>query len=290
MNVQEVINILIKNGIIQNGDVEVKELKGGTVSKLYLINTNHGLKVVVKQNLPEIIKAEALYLNIYQDVEFLPNLLYVEEHFHFMVYSYIDGSTNRKGLRKKEMVAELVTHLINHYKPFPNSENWGWVDEQTDSWNRFLLQRVEAAEKWVKPYLTSEDVLLVRHLVESKSRTSVSNVPYLLHGDCGIHNFIFQDGKFIGVIDPMPVLGPPLYDVIYAFCSTPDELTKSALLSTVANLLYKEGISEMELFEEMVIGLFLRISTCVKHHPTELKDYQLAWKYWKNILNNCHEV
>ena len=32
-----------------------------------------------------------------------------------------------------------------------------------------------------------------------------------------------------GVIDPLPVLGDPIYDLIYAFCSTPEDVTKETI-------------------------------------------------------------
>ena len=42
-------------------------------------------------------------------------------------------------------------------------------------------------------------------------------------------NFIFRENRLYGVIDPLPSLGDPLYDLIYAFCSTPEDLTKEAI-------------------------------------------------------------
>nr|WP_239587430.1 phosphotransferase [Bacillus pakistanensis] len=59
---------------------------------------------------------------------------------------------------------------------------------------------------------------LVQRLAESSNRIP-SKGPFLLHGDCGVHNFVFKGGSLSGVIDPTPVLGEPLYDLLYAFCS-----------------------------------------------------------------------
>jgi len=60
--------------------------------------------------------------------------------------------------------------------------------------------------------------------------------PFLLHGDCGVHNFIFNDNQLSGVIDPSPITGDPLYDFIYAFCSSPDELSKETIDLVVSYL------------------------------------------------------
>ena len=38
--------------------------------------------------------------------------------------------------------------------------------------------------------------------------------------------------------------------------------------------------TERDLYEEIVIGLYLRIDTCLRHHPKDLEDYLAAWRYW----------
>lgn len=37
---------------------------------------------------------------------------------------------------------------------------------------------------------------------------------------------------------------------------------------------------DRDLYEEIVIGLYLRIDTCLRHHPKDLEDYLAAWRYW----------
>ncbi|EJQ00504.1 hypothetical protein IC3_00038 [Bacillus cereus VD142] len=37
---------------------------------------------------------------------------------------------------------------------------------------------------------------------------------------------------------------------------------------------------ERDLYEEIVIGLYLRIDTCIRHHPKDLED----WRYWMNEI------
>lgn len=37
---------------------------------------------------------------------------------------------------------------------------------------------------------------------------------------------------------------------------------------------------ERDLYEEIVIGLYLRIDTCVRHQPKDLEEYLVAWRYW----------
>ncbi len=37
---------------------------------------------------------------------------------------------------------------------------------------------------------------------------------------------------------------------------------------------------DRDLYEEIVIGLYLRIDTCLRHHPKDLEGYLAAWRYW----------
>jgi aminoglycoside phosphotransferase (APT) family kinase protein len=104
--------------------------------------------------------------------------------------------------------------------------------------------------------------------------------PYLLHGDCGVHNFIFQGGHLSGVIDPTPIIGDPLYDLIYAFCSSPDDLSKETIDFAVSYLLHKR---DNKLYQDVIIGLYLRLGTCRKHHPNDFEEYLKAWSYWKDL-------
>ncbi|HDR6955064.1 MULTISPECIES: aminoglycoside phosphotransferase family protein [Bacillus cereus group] len=92
------------------------------------------------------------------------------------------------------------------------------------------------------------------------------------------HNFIFQENKLHGVIDPLPVLGDSIYDLIYAFCSTPEDLTKETIGYAMKQCVFHKN--DRDLYEEIVIGLYLRIDTCLRHHPKDLEDYLAAWRYW----------
>jgi hypothetical protein len=127
-----------------------------------------------------------------------------------------------------------------------------------------------------------EEFDFVAELVNSPSR--LRKDPYLLHGDCGIHNFIFEDQKLVGVIDPTSVIGDPLYDLIYAFCSSPEELTLETIQPAVNLLISQKGNINEILPEEVIIGLFLRLSSCLKHHPHDFEEYLTAWDYWKKSI------
>jgi predicted Ser/Thr protein kinase len=148
MDIQEILKELINKEIIQPNIIEYKQLNGGTTSHLFILGSSENARYVVKLNEPQVIKSEAYFLDFYKDENLLPTLLYVDPSFHFLVYSFISGSSNYVRKNKKEILRTLVQHLINHYRTVPQSRGWGWAEERTDSWQGFLFNRVMEAKKF----------------------------------------------------------------------------------------------------------------------------------------------
>ncbi|WP_243523269.1 aminoglycoside phosphotransferase family protein [Bacillus pseudomycoides] len=281
MDISEIIEQLIGNGIIDHYPKGFKRLTGGTTSRLYLIEGKE--QYVVKLNEPKVIEEEAYFLEFYKTQSLFPKLLYVDPLNRYMVYSFIPGSTNYHAGNKREVLVRLVQKVIHTYKPAMKMDQWGWKEEPVDSWQAFLLERVMEANETVKSYITEEDFHTVLKLVHSSNRTRYSNQPYLLHGDCGFHNFIFNEHKLYGVIDPLPVLGDPIYDFIYAFCSTPEDLTRETIDEVVEKSIFHNRARKI-LYEEVVIVLYCRLDACIRHHPEDLDTYLKAWSYWMNQI------
>lgn len=281
MDIEMVVIELKNKGRLKTEIAEIKILTGGTTSKLYLLKGQDQSKWVVKFNKPQVIQAEAYFLQFYEEIPLIPKVIYVEETYKYIVYSYVDGLTNYQRGNKRELLNSIVQSLLNHYKTVGNSHEWGWADETTSSWENFLLQRVHEAGEIIGHVLENENEKLVIDIIK-KSKIDEEE-PYLVHGDCGVHNFLFEESSLSGVIDPTPVYGYPLYDLIYSFCSSPDDLTKETIYSA-ANLLKIKPQSNHRLNEEVLIGLFLRISSCIKYHPIDLPLYLEAWNNWKEIV------
>jgi fructosamine-3-kinase len=280
MNIQKTISELIAKEILPANFIEYKQLAGGTSSSVAVICYNDNTKYVIKTNEPQVIEAEAYFLDYYRDIPLLPDLLYVDPAYQYIVYSFIQGINDYLKKNKAEMLKTLVKHLINHYKPAPNHKKWGWADAPTDSWENFLLGRVHDAQTVLHSILNEEDFHIVCQFVNDTKWQSFIDEPFLLHGDCGVHNFIFAKEQLCGVIDPTPVYGLPLYDLIYAFCSSPDNLTFDTIRYAADAFGFAKPTDEI-LYKEIIIGLYLRIATCVKHHPHDLNEYLQAWDYWK---------
>ncbi|MCE7793785.1 aminoglycoside phosphotransferase family protein [Salipaludibacillus sp. CUR1] len=283
MDIQKIINQLLHNNIIPSKPTEYKHLSGGTASKVYLL-TIGDIKYAVKSNQPQVIKSEVNFLNLYKESNLLPELLFVESSYKYIVYTFINGTANYVRKNKKEMLKLLVQQLLNNYKPVPNDIGWGWADDPADSWQSFLLDEIGEAYEIINSRLVSNDHDFVFDLVQKCSNER--RKPFLLHGDCGVHNFIFKDGHLNGVIDPAPVIGDPLYDLIYAFCSSPDDLTKETIDSAVSHLRVKPYENNLFLYNEVIIGLYLRLGTCIKHHPNDFEEYLKAWHYWKDTIKS----
>ncbi|WP_152392772.1 aminoglycoside phosphotransferase family protein [Paenibacillus guangzhouensis] len=109
--------------------------------------------------------------------------------------------------------------------------------------------------------LSTEDYRRVESIFERLSKNEDQEVKYLLHGDTGVHNFVYYENSLVGVIDPSPMIGPMLYDFTYAFCSSPDDLNLETLM-TAYQLLHHEPIEQSRLIEEVIFQLYCRIGIC----------------------------
>ncbi|AJQ60023.1 aminoglycoside phosphotransferase [Bacillus thuringiensis] len=262
---------LIKEKVISHYPNSVKALNGGTTSTVYLLDEQY----VVKLNESDVIREAAYFLQFYKKDELFPKLLYKEPLNRYIVYSFLEGTTSCKLGHKRSVLCKLVKEVINKYEVATEVDGWGWKENLLQSWSEFLTTNVIEAHENVRRYISEEEYRTVLNLA---NRDAGINQPFLLHGDLGFHNFIFKENKLHGVIDPLPVLGDPIYDLIYAFCSTPENLTKETINYAMKQCVFHK--KDCDLYEEIVIGLYLRIDTCLRHHPKDLEDYLIAWRYW----------
>ncbi|MBJ8103550.1 phosphotransferase [Bacillus proteolyticus] len=274
MDISVIAEQLVNEKVISHYPKSMKVLNGGTTSTVYLL----AAKYVVKLNESEVIREEADFLSFYEGNTLFSKLLYKEPVNRYIVYSFLEGSTSCERGYKRITLSILVKEAINKYEIVSDIDGWGWKESPVQSWNEFLTTNVIEAYENLKPYISEEEYRTVLKLANNPSRGTGINQPFLLHGDLGFHNFIFQGNKLHGVIDPLPVLGDPIYDLIYAFCSTPEDLTKETINYAIEQCVFHK--KDRDLYEEIVIGLYLRIDTCLRHHPKDLEDYLAAWRYW----------
>lgn len=297
MSIQNMLQELYGAGVIEPHMKDTKALSGGTSSSLFAV-LDHGNPVcVIKLNDMHTIQAESQYLKTYADIELLPRLLYVEKSYQYLVYTFKTGTTQYIAGNKSELMRRLAGSFIRNYKVAEEGLRYGYMDEPHDSWGDFQLARAQEARTVIGDWLTKSDHQLIQSLIRDSERTGTK---YLLHGDCGVHNFLFQypcesakdnkspsssvkkyaPGHLTGIIDPTPVVGEPIYDLVYAFCSTPDELD-SNVIRTAAQELPIEFTEGYKLSEEVLKGLYFRLAACLRHHPRDIDEYVSAWSQWK---------
>ncbi|MBS4177355.1 phosphotransferase [Lederbergia citrea] len=287
LNIKEIIDRLNNAKILPFKITEWKELTGGTSSSVWMLLGDNKEKYVLKSNEDDVIKEESQFLTTYKNVNMLPEVVYVGEKYEYFIYKYMPGEINPAMIDKTEMLTKLVNEVISKYQPL--GDKWGWTWDSHQNWNEFLLTEIGNAKEIVGRVLTKDDFQLVKQLCQKDIRRNGVEKAYLLHGDCGVHNFLQKDGKLVGVIDPMPLAGPPLYELVFAFCSSPEQLTMEVIYEA-ASILPNFHISKMHLIEEVIIGIYIRLLRCIYHHPHDLPEYLNAWVYWNRLLERSATV
>ncbi|WP_214607661.1 hypothetical protein, partial [Mycobacterium tuberculosis] len=67
---------------------------------------------------------------------------------------------------------------------------------------------------------------------------------------------------------------------------SPDDLTKETIDLVLGQLRFETDTPISNFYKKVVIGLYLRVGTSVKHHPNDLNEYLKAWQYWKGLVGS----
>ncbi|WP_020063349.1 phosphotransferase family protein [Bacillus sp. 123MFChir2] len=271
----------LENKKIIEPNSHYKSLNGGSSSTVGVITYDDIPSYVVKMNKPNVLQAESLFLNRYRDQHLFPRLIYTDAGYRYIVYAYMSGTINNRKSDKRSILTFLTSQIINSYHQIYDDNKWGWIDEPESSWGLFLHTRISEAYETMQSHLNNEDHQLIRNIVTNRLKRNNNDTPYLIHGDFGFHNFLFDDKQLVGVIDPTPVIGPPIYDLVYAFCSTPSDLELHVIGPAVSLLNNWQLQNERALYEEILLGLYCRIAASIRHHPEDLPRYIAAWNKWK---------
>ncbi|WP_100333979.1 hypothetical protein [Bacillus alkalisoli] len=284
--INNIIDILLNKGLIINDGLEWKELKSGTTSGvLYNLLFNKIPSYVIKIDNPMVISATEDFLMTYKDVRLLPDVLYTDNEKEFIVYSYIFGETHYNRGSKREWMTILIKELFSKYEKVDIDTPWGRINGiHRKTWSDFNESSLESAQKYIGDFLPSEDHKRVEILVKKLRGYHKQEEKYYLHGDTGVHNFVFLHNQLEGVIDPSPLIGPKIYDFTYAFCSSPDSLNLSTLFLSFSLWNSQASFTKERLLDEVLFQLYTRIGVCIKVHPHDLSGYMEAWKEWREYL------
>ncbi|MFT9846461.1 phosphotransferase [Aneurinibacillus sp. REN35] len=283
--IQTFIKELQQKKVLPQENVTFTSMSGTTASIVGILSCDNNALFVIKTEDRKQIEVTSAFLTAYKHVSILPDLYYVDPMQRYVIYTYIPDNHNYHPGAKTKLLHTLSTHLFHFYQPCRSLYGWGWADEPSSSWSDFLIKRITEAKPFVSGCVPDTDFEMVQKAAQDSSRLCGNADPYLLHGDCGIHNFLFDSqGDLQGIIDPIPVLGPPIYDLTFAFCSSPDELVLDAIIPAAIHLYPARANDPAWLREEVLIALYCRLAACRKHHPQDLSHYLTAWSYWKSLV------
>jgi aminoglycoside phosphotransferase len=284
--INEIINSLIYQGLFENDDIETKGIKSGTTNGvLYTLFINKTPMYVIKIDQPKVITSTEDFLLAYKEVKLLPGVLYTDPNKEFIVYSYISGETHFNRGSKIEWMTIIIDELFNKYQKVDQSSSWGRINGiQRKTWSDFNQSSLEYAQENIGDFFSAEEHKRVELLVNKLNTYTDEEEKYYLHGDAGVHNFVYMNNQLKGVIDPSPLIGPKIYDFTYAFCSSPDSLNLNTLFSLFTLLTVDNSFTEERLVDEVLFQLYTRIGVCIKVHPHDLSEYMEAWKEWRKYL------
>ncbi|SES88748.1 phosphotransferase [Paenibacillus sp. NFR01] len=280
-NVVNINRLFVENNLDIN-IVGFQVMSGTTNGLIVKLTSEQGDKYVLKFDPPNEIQLAVRLLEAYQSSDLLPKIIFVAPDESYFVYSYTEGTTHFNRGSKRDWLTKLVIELLNKYTTCDSENKWGRLGYPRASWWEFNETSVEEAKENIGDVLTNEDYEFVRSQMTKLFNTDYIAKQYLLHGDTGVHNFVFDRSELIGVIDPSPMVGPLLYDFIYAFCSSPDDITKDTLFAAYA-FLEQGTVDKLRLIDEVSIQLYCRIGLSIKHHPNDLPEYLQAWRHWREI-------
>ena len=240
-----------------------KYFNTGVSSKVILLNDNY----LIKQNTKLILQAEIEFLKL-NNLDMFQKIIYVDPKYEFVVYKFIPGET----MKHIEDIPDTLKKIISIAKSYSNCtlDGFGYLNEETSSWSRFLKDEVTYSSLNLKELIPNRKIV-------NKCINILENYPFdkkLLHGDFGTHNFIQDNGKLVGVIDPMPVLGDYLYDLLFAIVSNVN-LLSSLSLDEIYSLVDEP---EEKVRAMLTVVLYCRISRCLKYHPKDVEVYMEVWK------------
>lgn len=261
----EVKDIAIINDVLANMNltyVSHKYFSDGTDSRIILLNDAY----VIKQNNPDLLRSESLFSEWYKSPK-LQNVLYSDKDFRYIVYNFIPGDVMHTVDDFNDVINN-IKEIVDNYKVY-NGEEFGYIYEPSSSWNDFLKTLVHERSLTLPesfnylPKVYDAIAELEKYKFDKK----------LIHGDFGTHNFIKQNGKFVGAIDPIPMAGDSLYDLTYALLSNVAFLPHLSL----DFLCELSGEPKDKVKAMLTVQLFCRFDICIKHHKEDIDDYLDFW-------------
>ncbi len=234
----------------------------GTSSLVILLNN----KYIIKHNDVNILRSEVSFSELVH-MATLQHMEYYDKNFSYVVYDFVPGDV----MHIVDDVDDLISNITNIVSSYPSyaGPEFGYLHSPSASWGEFLKSRVHNASMTL-----SDSFNYLSEVYEALEE--LEKYPFekkLIHGDFGTHNFIKQNGKFVSAIDPLPIAGDALYDLIFALLSNIDILPHLSLeyISEISD----EPLEKVRAM--LTVVLFCRFSTCLAYHREDIDKYVDFW-------------
>ncbi|HET7769381.1 MAG TPA: phosphotransferase, partial [Chloroflexota bacterium] len=186
---EEAAAALRAGGIVDAALTRCEALAGGTASRVAALSRPGGEpELVIKVNEPESVRQEAEFFRMYAESALLPALRHEDPSHRFLVTDFAPGVKLRyqeDDVDVSDVMQTLVRELFGRYVPAGPGSGGG------EDWCETLGGRVTDRHEYLKPHVSAEERQLVERLGRSERRREDAPL-YLLHGDCGAHNFLFE--------------------------------------------------------------------------------------------------
>lgn len=268
---KELLDFNIINDVCEKLNIRYKShqyFHDGTSSRIILLNDQY----IVKQSNSNMLKAEVTFATFYTAIPNLQKIAYYDKDYKFVVYEFIPGDVMHVVTDFNDL-ASGIKKIVTSYKPY-NEDGFGYIENTFQSWTEFLKAEVNEAVlslpdlKTLLPTVTEAIEELDKYQFEKK----------LIHGDFGTHNFIKQNDRFIAAIDPIPMIGDPTYDLLFALVSNIDLIP----YLSIDYLTEYTGEVKGKVISLLKVVLFSRICRCAKYNKDWIEPYM---DFWNNLFN-----
>lgn len=223
---------------------------GATDSIVFSIDDKYLIKIVDELTYNTQVEFLGKYKNNY-----FQKLIYSNKYLSYLCFEYIEGNKiNSDTIFDINDIINQIYNITSNYSKY-NYDGYGYLfEDYNKTWYDFLYDEIIYSKKEIENISIGK----VTNALNIIKKYDVDK--YLIHGDFGIHNFLFNNGE-IKVIDPMGVVGDYLYDFYFAIFSDSDIFTKTNIehiLSFYDNdLQYKKAL--------LTIVIYIRMSRAHKY-------------------------
>lgn len=260
-----------------------RRLSGGSGDNIFLLKTSKNRKYVYKSGAVNSISPQAFFYKEYSELPYLPRLIYSKPDE--LIIDYLDLKKLRENYSKIEILEILTESFLSKYKIISQTERFGFLSGflTAKSFADFIIKQSQEAYKYISDIFQVDELNSLVDLIKIRYSHDYFSTKYLIHGDFGFHNIFYTFDKPLGIIDPDPIIGHPLYDLLFAFCSTPEQINPKNYDTCLSRFLKIFPINLDRKSDFLKISLFKRISSCRKHHPEDLQSYLQIWRDINNF-------